>query len=81
MKPAERKPDTIFRIIDRRTGQPQGSYSRACCDEFDFTSPFQARTANVHGKFMSKRKYAIAQYRVTYELINDDVDAIRKPRP
>lgn len=74
MKPAEKKPDTVFRIIDRATGGVQGSYSRAYCDEYDFASPESARNANCHGVYADKTKFAIAKYRVTYELIEDDVD-------
>jgi hypothetical protein len=74
MKPAEKKPETVFRIIDRQSGEAVGSYSRACCDEFDFRSPDAARSANCHDMFKDKQKYAIAQYRVTYELINPDAD-------
>ncbi len=73
MKPMEKKPETVFRIIDRQTGEAQGSYSRACCDEFDFDSPDRARTANCHGIFRDREKYRIAKYRVVYELLDDDV--------
>lgn len=74
MKPLEKKPQTVYRIIDRETGKPVGSYSRAYCDEYDFDSVHAARTANIHGMFEDKRKYAIAKYRVTYELIDGDAD-------
>jgi hypothetical protein len=74
MKPAEKKPETVYRIIDRGTGEAVGSYSRAYCDEFDFTSASSARNANCHGTFEDKQKYAIAKYRVVYELIDSDVD-------
>ncbi|KKK74344.1 hypothetical protein LCGC14_2884720 [marine sediment metagenome] len=74
MKPKEKKPEIIFRIIDRMTGEVQGSYSRAYCDEFDFTSIEEARNANVHGVFEDKDKFKISKYKVTYELIEDDVD-------
>ncbi|KKM27092.1 hypothetical protein LCGC14_1578170 [marine sediment metagenome] len=73
MKPAEKKPQTIFRIIDRNTGEAVGSYSRAYCDEYDFESADQARNANVHGVFKNVIKYAVAKYRVTYELLEMDV--------
>jgi hypothetical protein len=33
----------------------------------------QARTANVHGMFLNETKYAINKYRVTYELLEEDV--------
>lgn len=72
MKPREKKPSTIFRIIDRSTGEAKGSYSRACCDEYDFSSVSEARHANCHGIFMDKEKYAIAEYRVIYELVKTD---------
>lgn len=73
MKPRERKPETIYRIIDRATGDAVGSYSRAYCNEYDFYSSFEARTANRHGMFEDTVKYKIAKYRVSYELIEDDV--------
>ena len=74
MKPKEKKPEEVFRIIDRETGIAQGSYSRACCNEFDFNSVHEARTANCHFIFEDKKKYKIAKYRVTYELIKDDCE-------
>ena len=74
MKPTEKKPETVFRILDRETGSEQGSYSRACCDEYDFVSIKEARSADAHGAFADKVKFKIAKYRVTYELIDDDVD-------
>ena len=75
MKPREAKPAVVFRIINRASGEPVGSYSRAYCDEFDFESPEQARSANVHGIFEDKALYAIAKYRVIYELVDADCDA------
>lgn len=74
MKPREKKPETVFRVIDRQTEEAVGSYSRAYCDEYDFRSVAEARTANFHGKFEDKTKYKIAKYRVTYELIEDECD-------
>ena len=74
MKPAEKKPEIVYRIIERRTGEPVGSYSRAYCDEYDFRSVEEARRANVHGIFEDKAQYAIAKYRVTYELLEPDAD-------
>jgi hypothetical protein len=73
MKPKEKKPEIVFRIIDKQTGDAVGSYSRAYCDEYDFKSPNEARNANCHGMFKDKEAYKIAKYRVTYELIEDDV--------
>jgi len=75
MKPREKKPETVFRIINRETGNAEGSYSRADCDEFDFKSANEARTANCHGIFKDVDKYKIAKYKVTYELIEDDCDS------
>ena len=73
MKPREKKPETVFRIINRETGQTVGSYSRAYCDEYDFTSAEQARSANVHDLFKDRKRFAIASYRVEYHLIDGDV--------
>lgn len=74
MKPTEKKPQEVFRIIDKSTGDAVGSYSRAYCDEYDFRSVEEARSANCHGLFKDREKYQIARYRVTYELMDEDVD-------
>lgn len=81
MKPKEKKPEIVFRIINRETGAPVGSYSRAYCDEFDFVSVQEARSANFHGVFEDDAKYKIAKYKVTYELLEDDVPGYTKPPP
>lgn len=73
MKPKENKPIEVYRIIEKETGEAVCSYSQAYCEEFDFRSPSEARNANCHGIFQDKEKYKIAKYRVTYELIDDDV--------
>lgn len=70
MNPPER---VIFRILDRKTDEPQGVYSRDYRDEYDFDSADGARGANCHGTYQNKEKFKIAKYRVTYELIEDDV--------
>ena len=72
MKPKEKKPETVFRIIDKSNGKAVGSYSRAYCDEFDFYSVNDARGANCHGVFKDEDKYRIAKYKVTYTLIDSD---------
>lgn len=74
MKPKDKKPEEVFRIISKETGEAIGSYSRAYCDEYDFRSVEEARNANVHGVFKNKEKYKIAKYRVTYELIEENCD-------
>ncbi len=72
MKPKENKPEIVYRIINRSNGEAVGSYSRGYCDEYDFTSVDSARHANCHGMFEDEEKYAIAKYKVTYELIGSD---------
>ena len=72
MKPREKKPEVVYRIIERGNGEAVGSYSRAYCDEYDFRSVEEARRANYHGVFEDESKYAIAKYRVTYELLESD---------
>lgn len=77
MKPKEKKPEFVYRIITKKTGEATGSYSRACCDEYDFKSVESARTANCHGMFEDESKYKIAKYKVTYELLEDDVKWVK----
>jgi len=72
MKPKEKKPEIVFRIIEKGSGKPVGSYSRSYHDEYDFNSVSEAKNANCHGIFKNKEKYKIAKYRVTYTLIDDD---------
>lgn len=74
MKPKERKPEEVYRIVERETGETQGSYSRAYCDEFDFESAEKARNANFHGMFKDREKYRIDKYRVTYTLLKEDCE-------
>jgi hypothetical protein len=78
MKPKEIKPSIVYRIIDRKTEDAVGSYSRSYCDEFDFNSVSEARNANCHGVFENREKYKIAKYRVTYTLIESDCDRNEK---
>lgn len=65
----------VYRIIDRKDGTEVGVYSRAYHNEYDFGSAAEARNANVHGIYKDRKAYAIAKYRVIYELIEPDVDA------
>ena len=71
MKPKEKKPEIVYRIINNETGEAAGSYSRSDCDEYDFNSEEEARNANCHGIFKDKDKYRIAKYKVTYELLEE----------
>jgi len=73
MKPKEKKPEIIYRIINN-DGNFIGSYSRAYCDEYDFNSAEEARDSNCHGMFKDKEKYKIAKYKVTYELLDESCD-------
>jgi len=74
MKPLEKKPETVYRIIERNSGNAVGSYSRSYCDKYDFHSVEGARSSNCHGMFEDKEKYKIAKYMVTYTLIEDDCE-------
>ena len=73
MNPKEKKPEIVFRIIGRKSGEAVGSYSRAYYDEYDFHSSEEARSANCHGIFEDREMYKIAKYRVIYELLEDDI--------
>ena len=74
MKPREIKPDFVYRIIDKSTGEAVGVYSRAYCDEYDFDSPRQARHSHSWGIHKDKSKYAIAKYEVIYSLLDPECD-------
>jgi len=74
MKPKAKKPEIVFRIIDKKTGEAQGTYRKMWSYDFDFSTPEEARNANASGVFKNEERYKIARYRVTYELIEDDED-------
>ena len=74
MEPKEIKPVVVYRVINRSTGVTVGTYSRSFRDEFEFSSAAEARAANCHGMFQDKGNYAIAKYRVTYELLDGDAE-------
>lgn len=71
MKPREKKPEEVFRVVDRETGEFIGSYSRSYCTEFDFSSAREAR-ATIFDDFRTEDNCKIARYRVIYQLIEDD---------
>lgn len=62
----------VFRIFDREKGTIQSAYSRSYQNEFDFDSVSDARNSNCHDIFQDKKKYRIAKYKVTFELIEED---------
>jgi len=64
----------IFRIIDNETGKPEGVYQRGNYDQYDFSSIESARSSNCHDTYKDRVKYNISKYRVTIELIDDDID-------
>lgn len=74
MKPKEIKPEHIYRIIDRKTGESAHSYSVACGEEYDFCSVYAARIARIDGMVWDKEQYAIAKYKVTYKLLDEDCE-------
>jgi len=68
------KTKTIYQIRNRLNNNQEGAYSRAYHTEYEFDSASDARRSNVHDIYQNKSKYKIERYRVTYELIDDDVD-------
>ena len=74
METKVKQPETVYQIIDKKSGRAQGVYSRGYGDEYDFSSVSSARSANVHNIYQDKNQYRIAKYRVTYELIEEDCD-------
>lgn len=64
----------VYNIIDRETGEQEGSYERGNYTKYDFSSVDSARGSNCHGIYKNRVKYRIAKYKVTIELIDEDVD-------
>lgn len=62
----------VYMILDRKTGEPVGSYSRSYHDEYEFRTRDAALNANCHGMFKDEDKYEIARYLVTYKRVDDD---------
>lgn len=65
----------VYTIFHRATGRRTGVYSRANNNIFEFSSPEDARNANICGAHKDKNEYRIAKYKVTYTLIDDDCDS------
>lgn len=66
------KPETIYMIRDMKTGEHVGSYDRSYGDKYHFNSASEAINHNCHGLFKDRDNYRISEYKVTYELVNDD---------
>ena len=65
--------NTVYKIFDNNDNL-QGAYSRSYHTEYKFDSLDEARNSNCHGEYKDKAKYKIKKYKVTYELIDDNVD-------
>ena len=63
------KDKIVFMILSKETGKPEGVYSRAYHNEYEFRSKESALNANCHGIHKDIEKYEIAKYKVTYERI------------
>ncbi len=61
----------VCKIFDKEAGTYEGVYSRACHDEFEFTSEEDARSSNCHDIYEDKERYDIHKYKVTYERIEE----------
>ena len=70
----EMKKVIIYKIIDRNTGGVQSSYQRSYWEQSEFSSIYEARHTNCHDVFLDKEKYKINKYKITCELIEEDVD-------
>ena len=68
----------IFKIINRVNGTLEGAYSRAYHTEYEFDSVNEARASNVNDVYQNRARYKIQKWKVTYELIDDDVDPPNK---
>jgi hypothetical protein len=69
---------TIYTLINNASGIREGAYSRAYYTQYEFGSARAARASNVNEIFKDKRRYRVQKWKVTYELINDDVDPYRQ---
>lgn len=56
----------VYRIINKSTGDYVGAYSRACRDEYDFSSESEARRANCHGIYEDTNKYDVVKLKRCY---------------
>ena len=61
----------VYKILNKDTGNFEGSYTRGNYDKFEWDSEWSALNANVHGIYKDGNKYEIKKYKVTYELIEE----------
>lgn len=67
------KDKTVFIILDRNTDEVKGSYNRAYTTDYEFSSALYARSSHGRGIYEDTKKYRIAEYKVTYTLVDGDV--------
>ena len=77
---SETAESVIYKIINNETGELEGAYNRSYYTQYEFSSPGEARSSNVHNIFRNKREYRIQKWKVTYELVDDDCDPYRQEK-
>ena len=61
---------TVFMILNKKTGTPEGVYFRSYHNKYEFSSRDSALNANCHGIHKDESKYEIAEYEVSYKRIS-----------
>lgn len=59
---------SVYKIWNKKENKYSGSYSRACHDEYDFSSEESALNANCHGIFKDTDTYEIHRVEVIEEV-------------
>lgn len=61
---------TVYKILNKKTGEYEGVYSRGYHDKYEFPSESCARQSNCHGIYENKDLYEIEEWTVTYTKVN-----------
>ena len=66
--------NTFYRIIERATGKAVPCFHWPAHDQYNFSSPEEARNSNCHGIFKDKEKYSIAKFTRVSKTICSEVE-------
>lgn len=65
---------TIYRIVDRVTGETVAVYFQFRGDQTDFDSPREARSSNCHGIYSDRKRFRIDEIEITEKVVKEGVD-------
>ena len=63
----------VYKIYNTESKKEEQVYNRSYTNQTEFSSPSEARRSNCWDIYQDRDQYKIRKYKVTYELIDEDV--------